>query len=190
MKVILKTKKIYYCKNNCGNKISYNNFIYGKKQCKKCYVKTLKGKGNPAYKDGITLKKHYCRCGEEIHLCTVLRNKKKKSVGFCKKCFSKLERNGNWQNGIGFLPYSIKFNDDLKLKIRTRDNFKCQNCGMTEEEHKRKFNRVHHVHHIDYNKMNCKENNLITLCLIDNVKANKNRKYWIKFYKKIMKNNK
>lgn len=42
------------------------------------------------------------------------------------------------------------------------------------------------VHHIDYNKKNCKPYNLITLCNSCNSRANNNRKQHEKFYKSIM----
>jgi predicted DNA-binding protein YlxM (UPF0122 family) len=96
------------------------------------------------------------------------------------------ENNPNWKSGISKLPYSFDWTLKLKYKIRTRDNFTCQCCGMTEEEHIKRFKRCLIVHHIDYNKQNCKENNLITLCTICNAKANGNRDYWFAFYKYII----
>jgi len=54
---------------------------------------------------------------------------------------------------------------------------------MTEEEHLIVFGKVLTIHHIDYNKQNCKENNLITLCGSCNTRANFNRSYWVDFYK-------
>ena len=113
----------YFCK--CGNKISLNNYLYGKKHCLKCYLKTIKGKTHP-----------------------------------------------NWQGGISKYGYSYLFNLELKEIIRKRDNYTCQKC------HK----KGNTVHHIDYNKENCKENNLITLCLSCNFKVNYNRKFWIKYF--------
>lgn len=88
----------------------------------------------------------------------------------------------NWQGGISKLPYSIEFNNRLKYKIRTRDNFICQCCGMTEEEHVKKYSQVLHVHHIDYNKKNCKETNLVTVCHLCNNIANGERDYWFAYY--------
>jgi hypothetical protein len=85
-------------------------------------------------------------------------------------------------HGQAFNPYSLEFTNELKLKIRKRDNCECQNCGMTEEEHIIIYGRVLDVHHIDYNKENCKENNLISTCKQCNTRANYNREYWIKFY--------
>ena len=36
---------------------------------------------------------------------------------------------------------------------------------------------------IDFDKMNCKEDNLNTLCLICNIKVNKNRDYYKQYFK-------
>lgn len=58
--------------------------------------------------------------------------------------------------------------DEIKKKIRKRDNFICQNCGMTEKEHIEKFDQPLQVHHINpyrYSKNNDFEN-LITICCV------------------------
>ena len=68
------------------------------------------------------------------------------------------ERNGNWQGGISFEPYTPDFNNHLKRSIRERDNHTCQICGVLE------IGRVFPVHHIDYDKTNCDQTNLVTLC--------------------------
>lgn len=47
---------------------------------------------------------------------------------------------------------------DLRDNIRKRDNFTCLLCGKKEK------NIKHHIHHIDYNKKNTDNQNLITLC--------------------------
>jgi len=90
--------------------------------------------------------------------------------------------NQNWNGGSSFEPYSLDWTEELRESIRQRDNYKCQNCGMTQEEHLIVIGRVLHVHHIDYNKQNCKEVNLITTCLSCNTRANFNRTYWQEFY--------
>lgn len=58
----------------------------------------------------------------------------------------------------------------LADKIRHRDGRKCVHCGMTEEEHQRKWSQTLEVHHkipfhefTDYKKAN-RPGNLITLC--------------------------
>ena len=96
--------------------------------------------------------------------------------------------NPAWINGISFKPYTFEFNSSLKQKIRKRDNFTCQCCGITEKEYFRALD----IHHIDYNKQNCKEDNLITLCVSCNVKANGNkefdRDYYFAYYTYLIQN--
>ena len=76
----------------------------------------------------------------------------------------------NWINGISKTGYPHYFNDELKSKIRLRDNFICQNCEIDEGSHYRGQRQINlTVHHIDYNKENCEENNLITLCFKCNI---------------------
>ena len=41
--------------------------------------------------------------------------------------------NPNWQGGVEKDDYSWKFNDVLKRKIRKRDNYICQKCGIKEK---------------------------------------------------------
>lgn len=85
------------------------------------------------------------------------------------------ERASGWMGGLSFLPYCKKFNNELKEKIRNRDNRTCQTCGAKEN------GRKHSVHHIHYDKENCYPD-LITVCGICNNKANSNRDEWEIFY--------
>jgi len=82
-----------------------------------------------------------------------------------------------WKGGISFEPYCQKFNNQLKEKIRNRDNNICQLCGKTKE--KNKINLT--VHHIHYDKENCYPD-LITLCKSCNSKVNKHRDYWEEYF--------
>jgi len=43
---------------------------------------------------------------------------------------------------------------------------------------------------MDYNRYNCKEDNLITLCHKCNIRANFNQNYWFAYYSYIIKENK
>src|SRR5437588_594681 len=59
----------------------------------------------------------------------------------------------------------------LRQFILERDNYMCQECNMTNDEHKRRWNRSLTIDHIDGKGINAKEknnnpDNLITLCLI------------------------
>ncbi len=71
--------------------------------------------------------------------------------------------------------YPAKFNKQLKRQIIARDNNICQHCGAVEDLT---------VHHIDYDKHNCTEENLITACRSCNGKFNVNRKQWTKYWHK------
>lgn len=85
-----------------------------------------------------------------------------------------------WLGGKSFEPYGIEFNDRLREEIRKKDNYKCQLCGCSELENIRLLS----IHHIDYNKQNNKEENLISLCISCHIKTNYKRKYWINYFQK------
>jgi hypothetical protein len=105
---------------------------------------------------------------------------------YLRKLFSK-ENGPNWQGGISNDPYPSIFNNELKLKIRTRDNFTCQLCGITEEEHRKKTGKSQAVNHIDFNKENCNLDNLNTLCILCNIIINNNREYYTWYFQTKMK---
>lgn len=92
------------------------------------------------------------------------------------------EKSYLWKGGISFEPYSINWNEALKRRIRDRDNHICQLCGIIEETLEIKLC----VHHVDYNKQNCKENNLISLCQSCNSKVNGNRICWTKHFEGVI----
>ena len=100
----------------------------------------------------------------------------------CKSCTQIGVRSYLGRGGIYNNPYHREYNDVLRLKIRTRDNFTWCLCGRTEREELEDFNRVLAVNHIDFNKMNCKESNLNTLCLRCNTKINREREYWTNYF--------
>lgn len=70
------------------------------------------------------------------------------------------EKNYNWKGGTSFEPYSPEWTKEIRAKIRERDNFRCSICGKTEIENGRRLS----VHHIDFNKLNCALDNLMTVC--------------------------
>ena len=92
------------------------------------------------------------------------------------------EKHPNWKGGISNNPYPKEFNAKLKLKIRQRDNFICCLCGRTEREELEELNRVLCVNHKDFDKNNCKGNNLNTLCIRCNIKINREREYWTNYF--------
>ena len=188
-----------YSKNNhckCGKLI--NNLSI---RCKKCAAKerTKIPQKCSRYVDGRSLKKYYCECGVKItypNKRCIICSKIGTNNAFYGKHHTKEtklkmsknhpdlsgSKNGNWNGGTENYPYPLEFNDTLKNSIRKRDNYECQNCGMTEEEHLIVKGRILSVHHIDYNKNNCNEYNLITVCDSCNTRANFNRSYWQETY--------
>ena len=96
------------------------------------------------------------------------------------------KRNSQYIDGRSYIPlrqrYPRAFNNRLKEKIKLRDNYTCQRCGITEKEHIKKIGRKLSVNHIDYNKKNCNPNNLNTLCASCNTIVNSNRSYWKKIF--------
>jgi hypothetical protein len=78
------------------------------------------------------------------------------------------DQNPNWHNGLSHAPYPIEFRRRLKERIRARDNYHCRLCGVAQEECLRALD----IHHIDHNKENLSEDNLISLCLRCNGRCN------------------
>ena len=92
--------------------------------------------------------------------------------------------NPNWKGGQSKLPYCSTWTDTFKKDIKDRDGWECQNplCETPNE--------ILCVHHINYKKMDCDFENLITLCNICNSKANTDRKWHEAYYRAIMDKNK
>jgi DNA-directed RNA polymerase subunit RPC12/RpoP len=166
-------------------------------RCRVCNAKNiaknrqkLTGKNNPNYKTGQCLKQYYCKdCGKKISLLNGLYG-----TELCHSCSTKIrlanpENHPSYVDGRSFLPYTKEFNESLKEAIRQRDNHICQKCGIAEVDYKVLRGRVLDVHHIDYNKQNCKEENLISLCNTCNIKVNYNRENWIKLFQNLIQKN-
>ena len=131
------------------------------------------GNKNPNWKN------LFCKCGTKLR-----RSKHIK----CRICYLKDgfygERNSNWKQGVSFQPYSAEFNKKLKSKILKRDKKNCQLCkDNIPTQTKRKFITVHHI---DYDKKNNSENNLISLCNFCNSSVNKNREDWTKHFQEVI----
>lgn len=70
------------------------------------------------------------------------------------------ENHWNWQGGKSYEDYGSDFTNLMKEQIRERDNYTCQFCGVSEEQ----LDEALCVHHIDEDKKNNSEENLISLC--------------------------
>ena len=101
----------------------------------------------------------------------------------CPTCYSLNnfgENHPNWKGGISCEPYCKDWTKEYKKYIKDRDGNKCLNpdCWKTDK-------RLH-IHHINYNKQDCDQENLITLCGSCNVRANFNRDWHTAWYKAII----
>lgn len=91
------------------------------------------------------------------------------------------ENNHQWKGGISCEPYCQQWIDkEYKQSIKERDGNKCLNPECN------KITNKLCLHHIDYNKKECKPSNLITLCVSCNSKANKNREWHKSWYQAII----
>lgn len=149
------------------------------------------GKNHPKWAGGLL--DHICKkCGK------IFKARKSEERNFCShECYYKAghseatklkisinnarisgENHFNWNGGKSFEPYPLGWTKTYKEQIRRRDSYKCQICGCPEAECSRKLC----VHHIDYNKHNLLENNLISLCINCHIKTNYKRQEWIKYF--------
>lgn len=150
----------------------------------------LKGIDSPFWNGG---KPKCLDCNEQLSSYRAIR---------CKVCAGKLRKfndshrqkirlsklgnkNPRWKEIKKPTKYPYCFNRTLKNIILKRDKYTCKgkNCNITQEEHFLIYKRSLEVHHIDYNRKNCKISNLITACKKCNIRANSNRKYWKDYFR-------
>jgi len=83
------------------------------------------------------------------------------------------ENSPQWIDGKSLEPYPSGFNYAIKQAIRERDVV-CQLCGNAEQK------EAHSIHHINYQKEDLREENLVLLCRSCHSKTNTNRDHWQK----------
>ena len=90
----------------------------------------------------------------------------------------------SWRGGKSYEPYCEVWRDqEYKKDIKQRDSNRCLNPACVSKNPNDLT-----IHHIDYNKKNCKPSNLITVCRSCNSKANTDRKWYKSWYGAIIKN--
>jgi len=185
--------KIHWWRTGAEFKKGHSSWIKGKKgifkqseEFKKFMSKRMSGKNNPMF--GKTREQCPVWKGERTYFCVdcgkEITRQAKKCGGCAQKGLNDGFKNHNWQAGKSFELYPQNFVRQLKDKIRVRDNFKCQLCDIPELE----LNRRLHIHHIDYDKRNCNETNLISLCNSCHLKTNYDREKWTKYFIEKMEN--
>jgi len=99
------------------------------------------------------------------------------------------EGHPNWKGGISKQKYGYQFTSQLKEQIRKRDSYRCQQCFRHQDElftKNRKgqvIKRKLCIHHIDYDKLNNKPENLISLCGACHAQTGYDRNDWISYLK-------
>jgi len=134
------------------------------------------GKNNPNYKkprSAVTRKRI-----SEAQKGKVISEDSKRKMSEARKGRFGGKNHPQWRGGISPIPYPPEFNIELKKKIRDRDNYTCQECNFTEEQ----LGYILRIHHIDYNKKNNNEINLLSLCRSCHAKTNFNRQDWINYF--------
>jgi hypothetical protein len=153
----------------CGKELSGKKYKYCTEHCYEQFKgkkrpehsKLMKGKHNSNFKNGKYCFPKYCiKCKDKITIGS--------KTELCSSC-------SHFKGKIKDRNY-INFTAKLKEFIRKRDNNKCKICN--------KFGKD--IHHIDYDKYNFNELNLITLCQKCHPKTNHNRDYWYAYFTYLM----
>lgn len=169
-----------------------------------------KGKKNPNYKDGRSLQINKCiDCGKQtsdyrrkrcFECSSKQHSKRMKGIKFGKEHKQKIglkhknkiistdvRRKMSISHGGTGIPYSDRDYPKefyyIKEQIRKRDKYKCKICRKKENKNfvGKKLQKLS-IHHIDYNKENCSEDNLISLCRSCHSKVNYNKAQWKNYW--------
>jgi hypothetical protein len=172
-----------YCLD-CGKQISFISTrclpcANIKNSSKRMKNRNYKGKNNPKWKGGWKNFLPNCqKCGRKLTSSTAKKCSKcylewvKTNIKYFKFKNRQGKNNANWKGGISFLPYSRIWTKSYKHILRKKYNYKCVLCNKIGNP----------IHHIDYNKKNCKEDNLVLLCRSCHAKTNGNRDYWYAYF--------
>lgn len=153
-------KSSVYCSRACRNKANPINYTDERRKKHKVACKGVNsGEHNPAYG----------KCGKDSWTYGTKRTQEvKEKLSELKKGMYLGKDNPNWRGGVSIEEYPKEFSKELRTKIRKKYKFVCQICK------KHGFS----VHHIDYDKYNTSEDNLIVLCRSCHTKTNFDRDHW------------
>jgi hypothetical protein len=187
-----------YCSKKCSSSGSNNgmfgkynklNHFYGKRHTEESKMMisfNRRGKytGTDNHNYGVDFTKENnprWKGGNYCYKCGCLIPVRRRMCEDCNKQW-KIEVEQNKINNDKL--YHDDWTDNLKKHIRYRDKNKCQN-PLCSQKHYRLD-----VHHIDYDKMNCNPNNLITLCVSCHASTNtiELREWYTEYYKTIVEN--
>ncbi len=135
-----------------------------------CKVCARKGEWSSQWEGGkITIQCSVCQAPKKVKP-SVATDKADLETYKCVTCWNAgrlASENPNWRGGLSFEKYPEEWNEPLRRRIRSRDEHTCAMCPAQS--------RTLAVHHIDYDKSNCTDGNLISLCRRCHPKTNFNR---------------
>jgi hypothetical protein len=126
-----------------------------------CRTIFYKNNGHPS---DHNLKASCGYCGIEIKITKRRLNKRTYCNYSCSRkahsAYIRGNKNGRYVHGKTNSAYPAGWTNSYKETIRNRDSLQCKLCNLPQKKHDVRL----HVHHIDYNKENLNQSNLITLC--------------------------
>ena len=142
----------------------------------------MSGANNPMYgkttPEDVKEKLHHAMLGNKHLLGHKHSKESRKKMSDARKG----ENHPNWRGGTTKDPYCPIFqNKDFRAMVLERDNNECQNPDCWD------VGARICLHHIDYDRVECKLDNLITLCHSCNMRANYDREWNMLNYQEIIK---
>ena len=125
--------------------------------------------------------KYKCKKRGHIHYMTYGKLKYGRNCPTCAIENNSGPNHCNWKGGISKEPYCQEWTKKFRESIKKRDGHKCMNPYCNSKD---PYDLT--IHHIDYNKKNCRRQNLITACRSCNGKANFDREWHEAWYKAIL----
>lgn len=152
-------------------------------RCVSCYGKSKTGDERHNWlEESPIVVCHLCGAEKNVRKTQARKYRERTEPYKCFQCSLDIRPQGEgshaWKGGLNKILYPRDFNKKLKQKIRERDGYVCQICG----DHQQK-RRLIPVHHIDYNKNNIENENLISLCHVCHAKTNSNRDQWKEYFR-------
>lgn len=181
---IKKITQCIICKNDFKH---YGERILCGKKCQSAYLSQIRvGENNPFWKGSKKFILQRCKeCNAEFSYEKGGNHREKQ---FCShECWNKFQLGKNKALDGPTFYEKIYSQDFIKIKpiIKERDNFRCCLCGLSQND-KIKL----HIHHIDYDKNNNTEDNLITLCQTCHMLTNFERTFWENVFSSLLSGSK